>query len=344
MVPVLFWAGLATLAYLLFLVVQPFLTPLAWAAVIAIVFHPSYARLERRWGPTRAAAFGTAAVTVIVIVPILLVTAAFAREALAAIADLQAGLADGRFAWIERAWNAVVQRVPGYQRFDMAALAADAARRAALFLATTVGAVARNTAGFLFDLVIALFATFFLLRDSAAIVEVIRRLLPVDASMRERWIAQTRQLVSVSITSSGIVAAVQGLLGGIVFAAVGIDAPVFWGGIIAFVCLLPLGAWIVWLPAAVVLAAGGAVGRALIVAALGFGIVSGVDNILRPILLSGRTRMNGLLVLVSLLGGVAAFGAAGLVLGPLVMATAVALVQSYSDGRPAPPSPPHAQA
>ena len=100
------------------------------------------------------------------------------------------------------------------------------------------------------------------------------------------------------------------------FAAVGIDAPVFWGVVMAWFCLLPLGAWVVWLPAAILLAASGSPGRAAVVALLGFGIVSAVDNFLRPMLLSGRTSMNGLLVFISLLGGMAAFGAIGLVLGP----------------------------
>jgi Ca2+-transporting ATPase len=101
----------------------------------------------------------------------------------------------------------------------------------------------------------------------------------------------------------------------------------------AFFCLLPLGAWLVWFPAAIVLAAAGDFWRALVVAGVGFGVVSAVDNVLRPMLLSGRTRMNGLLVFVSLLGGVAAFGALGLVLGPVVLATATSVITVYAESR-----------
>jgi predicted PurR-regulated permease PerM len=189
----------------------------------------------------------------------------------------------------------------------------------------------KNTAGFLFDLVIALFATFFLLRDSHAIVDVIRRVLPMEESARERLLSQIRALVSVSVTSAAIVAGVQGLLGGLVFAAVGIEAPVFWGVVMAFCCLLPLGAWVVWLPAAIYLWANGAVVRAIIVVALGLGIVSAVDNVLRPVLLSERTSLNGLLIFVALLGGLGAFGALGLVLGPILVALLLALLKSYVD-------------
>jgi predicted PurR-regulated permease PerM len=269
-----------------------------------------------------------------VVVPLLLVMTAFVREALGAASGLQQGFADGRFAWLEPAWRAVMQRVPVDQRAEVTATATDALKRVAIVLAGQMGAVARNTAGFVFDIVLALFATFFLLRDSSTIVRLIRRTLPADEATADRLMTNTRELVSVSVTSSVIVAAVQGALGGLVFAAVGIQAPIFWGVIMAFFCLLPFGAWVIWLPAAVLLAATGAVGRALIVAGLGFGIVSAVDNVLRPMLFSGRTSMSGLMIFISLLGGMSVFGALGLVLGPLVIATAGAVLTTYADAPP----------
>lgn len=161
-------------------------------------------------------------------------------------------------------------------------------------------------------------------------MRIVRRVLPLEPAMRERLITQTRELVSMSVTSSGIIAAIQGLLGGIVFALVGIDAPVFWGVIMAFFCLIPLGAWVIYLPAAALLALEGSIGRAAIVAGLGVGVVSAVDNVLRPALLSGGARMNGLLILIALLGGVSVFGVLGLVLGPILLATAVALLKTYT--------------
>ncbi|MBZ5557984.1 MAG: AI-2E family transporter [Acidobacteriia bacterium] len=320
------WIGPAVLTVLVCLIIEPFWKPLGWAAVIAIIFHPVHARFERRWGASRAAALSTVAVTVIVIVPLLLVMTAFVREALDAAGAVQQGFASGRFTAVERAWKAIADRVPGNQRADAAALASDAAKRAAMFLAEQSGAALRNTASFVIDLVLALFATFFLLRDSHAIMRVIRRLLPVDPVMREHLIARTREMVSISVAASGLIAGLQGLLGGLIFAAVGIAAPVFWGVVIGFICLLPLGAWLIWGPAAILLALSGSIGRALIVAGLGVGIVSAVDNVLRPMLVSERTSMNGLLVFISLLGGVAVFGALGLVLGPLVIAAALAFL------------------
>jgi predicted PurR-regulated permease PerM len=122
-------------------------------------------------------------------------------------------------------------------------------------------------------------------------MRIVRRILPMKVDVRERLIAQVRQLVSVSVTSSLLVAAA---------------------------------------PAAILLALDGAIGRAALVAGLGFGVVSAVDNVLRPALLSGGAQMNGLVILIALLGGISAFGVVGVVIGPIVLATTIGLLDTYS--------------
>jgi predicted PurR-regulated permease PerM len=325
----LMWGGLALLLYCVYLIVTPFLVPLGWAAVLAVIAYPTHERLAARWGAGRAAAASTAAVTVILIFPTVALAFAFVREAVAIGEAIQRALAEGRFAWVERTWSELGRRLPFAGNLDVSALAADGIRGGAGLLVAQSGAVFRNTAGFLLNLAISLFSMFFLLRDAPAIMRAIRRLLPMDERAREDMIARTRELISAAVTSSGLVAAAQGFLGGIAFALVGIEAPVFWGVVMAFFCLLPLGAAIIWVPAAIVLAVGGHTTRALILAGLGAGIISMVDNVLRPMLLSGRANMNGLVILVSLLGGLSVFGLLGLVLGPIVVVTALALLENY---------------
>ena len=98
----------------------------------------------------------------------------------------------------------------------------------------------------------------------------------------------------------------------------------------AFFALIPvLGAWVVWLPVALYLALTGAITKALVLTAIGAGLVGMADNVLRPVLLSGRSSMNGLVTFVALLGGVAAFGFIGLVFGPVVVAVGTALLDAY---------------
>lgn len=326
---VLAWSGLALLIYLVYLVIAPFLLPLAWAGVLSVVFYPAHARMAVKWGPGRAAVLSTLAIALILIVPMVLVAVAFVREGLEAAGDVQNAFSEGRLASLERTWQTIQQRMPARFRVDVASLMTDAAKGVAAFFVAQSGLVVRNVAGFALDLVLALFATFFLLRDSDVIMRVIRRLMPMDVPTREAMLARTRELISVGVVSAGLVATVQGFLGGVVFAALGIESPVFWGVVMAICCLLPFGAWVVWAPVALVLALSGSVGRAILLGALGFGIVSAADNVLRPMLLSGQARMNGLVIFLSLLGGIGAFGMLGVVLGPVLVVTALGLLTGY---------------
>jgi predicted PurR-regulated permease PerM len=176
-----------------------------------------------------------------------------------------------------------------------------------------------------------LFALFFFLRDADTIMRELRRVLPFEELRRERMIRQTGDLVSASIASGLLIASLQGLAGGVVFALLGLGAPVFWGVMMGFLALLPfVGTWVVWVPAAVWLMVTGQVLKGVILAVLGATLVGSIDNFLRPAILSGRTQMNGLLMFISLLGGVSVFGLLGIVLGPLITAIVAGLFQAYA--------------
>ena len=325
------WGGIGLLAYLLYLVVEPFLVPLGWACVLAVLLAPVQARLTRRMSSGRASAVTTLAAALLLIVPATLLSNVFAHEMVDLAQRLQTAIAQGNAASWQQAWDWLVQRVPYLTRINVASVADDLLRRAASFLMAQSGSILTNIAVFFVDLVLALFATFFLLRDSAAIMHAVRRLLPMDEAAREAFIARTADLILAGVTSSVVVASLQGLLGGILFAVLGLSAPVFWGVVMALACLLPFGSGVVWLPAALFLMATGSMTKGIILIVLGAGVVSSVVNIVRPLLLSGRVQMNGLVIFVSLLGGLNVFGLLGIVLGPIVVVTAMALVTSYVE-------------
>lgn len=331
------WAGLLLLVYLLYLVVKPFLVPLGWACVLAVLVYPVHARLARRLGRSRAATLTTVASAVVLIAPAVLLTTAFAREMVSIGAGMQDAFAEGRVSWIQRGWDGLVARVPTLAEVDLATVLADGVRRAATFLVAESGAILTNVAVFFVDLVLALFATFFLLRDADAIMRGVRRLLPMPVQQREALIRRTGDLISAGVLSAVVVAGLQGLIGGLAFAVVGLPAPLFWGVVMGFACLLPFGAWVIYLPAAVLLVVGGSVTRGIILAAIGVGVVSMVDNVVRPVLLSERVQINGLVIFVSLLGGLNVFGLLGLVVGPIIVVTALALVSSYIETAPEEP-------
>jgi predicted PurR-regulated permease PerM len=324
------YALVLLLAYLVYAVMRPFFVPLAWAAVLVIFFYPLQADLQVRYGRTRAAALSTLVMTVLLIVPALLVMSAFLSEASGAFEVVRNAVASYEGSWTAGLFDYVERFIPEALIVDVPALITKAAEEAGAWLASRLGAFVQITAIFLFNLIVAIFAAFFLFRDADRVMRAVRDLLPIDLHLRERLIRQTGEVVTAAVVSSFIVASVQGFLGGVAFWVLDITAPVFWGVVMALFCLIPLGAWVVWLPAALWLVATGHVARGVILAGVGLGLISLVDNFLRPMLLSGRTRLNGLLMFIGLLGGVAAFGVLGLMLGPVVIATAVGLIEAYA--------------
>jgi predicted PurR-regulated permease PerM len=325
-----FYVVVLALTYLVFEMVQPFLAPLGWAAVIVIFCHPWQARLEARMGRTKAAALTTALVAIVLTVPGSFLMHAFVKEGLAAVGTMQEGVTPSQLAWLQKAWDSIRSMLSGWGMADLSTITADLGRKGAALLASQATGIAQNVALFVFDFFIMLFATFFLLRDSTEIMRAARRALPFEAGLRDRMIDQAADLVSASVTSGVIVASVQGLLGGLTFWALGIPAPVFWGVVMAFFCLLPLGAWVIWLPTALALMAGGHVAKGVILIVVGVAVVGMADNFLRPFLLSGKTRMGGLLIFIGLFGGIGVFGALGIILGPIVIATATGLMEAYA--------------
>lgn len=329
----LFYATVLLLAYLLYLLFSPFLTPLAWAAILAALFHSPYRRLEVRWGKTWAAAAGTVAVTILIVVPVLLVTMAFIQEATQAFRSVDLSVQTEGFARVQRLWARMQASPLGRNLGNLEDLVQQATGWIAGLVAGQAGAVLRNLVVIIVDLVVMLFALFFFFRDGEAIMAVLRQALPFESEQSERMITQAGELIHASVFAGFVVAALQGALGGITFALLGLGAPVFWGVVMAFAALLPVGAGVVWLPAAIWLLLTGSVGRGVTLMAVGAGAIGLVDNVLRPMLLGARTQLNGLLVFVSLLGGISAFGFLGLVLGPVIMATTIGMFDAYTKNR-----------
>ena len=110
---VLSYGVLLLLIYLVFRISEPVLAALGWAAILAIFFYPMYERLERKFSASRAAVLSTLAVTILLIVPSILVTTLFVREAVSISRGVQHSIVVGHAQIVERAWTWIAQRVPG---------------------------------------------------------------------------------------------------------------------------------------------------------------------------------------------------------------------------------------
>jgi predicted PurR-regulated permease PerM len=323
---VLYYAAVLLVGYLTFLIVWPFLVPLGWAGVLAVCVYPLYLRLTPGLGRSGGAVATTILVLVLLVVPVWLITTALVREGGQAIPALRAAINGEPPAWASRGWAWVQAHVPELAPNNLMDSLSAAGQQVMGALASTSGAVLSGVVLVIVNVIVTLFALFFFLRDAPAIVRLIREVLPFREGERERVLKQVGDLIFASVIAGLAVASIQGMLGGIAFWLIGIHAPVVWGTIMAFFALIPVaGAWVIWLPVALWLLATGEITRGLILIAIGAGVVGTVDNILRPLLLSGRSSMNGLVTFIALLGGVAAFGFIGLVFGPVVVAMAMAL-------------------
>ena len=328
----LFYGIVILLAFLVYLVFQPFLTPLAWAAVLVVVFFPVQTWLAERLSRSLAAAVNTLVVTAIVVVPTIFVAGAFVRQGVDAARSIQQALSHGELSRLNDYWLAILQRFPSENPANLAGLLHSWAERIASLAASRLGEVLRHIASGLFDLAVMLLAMFYLFRDGDGVMVRIRAVLPFEEQYRERMIREARDLIFASVTSSLVAAVIHGIVGGTTFAIAGIGSPVFWGVMMGFCSLLPvIGSSIIWLPASIWLMAEGHLAKGIFVIAICAGLVGLVDNVVRPWLISGRAELSGLLIFISVLGGISVFGVLGIVLGPIIVATATSVLDIYTD-------------
>jgi len=330
---VLSYGALILLGYLVILIVGPFAIPLAWSAIMAIFFYPVYLRLEKRTSPTWAALLCTIGVTLLLIVPVLTTLLYAAREAIDASARIRESINSGVPIVPVNLAKSIRQHMPESLRaVDVIGPLRQGAEKIAAYLAGSLGALLKNLFAFIVNLFILLFALFFMFRDGGKILRGVRHLLPFDREIQEDMLNESRELIFASVAVALLIAAIQGFLGGIAFWLTGLPAAVFMGVLIAFFSIVPVvGSALIWVPAAFWLGLSGHWGRALLVLAICGGVATVADNLVRPLLLRNRTRLNDLLLFISILGGLDVFGLLGLVVGPTVVSAALGVFRVYME-------------
>jgi predicted PurR-regulated permease PerM len=309
--------------------VRGFLLPIFWAVVLAVLFAPLHRWFTRRLGgwPTASALLTLLTVLVLVIGPLVGLGATVTAEALALYDRVASGEID-----ITEPIEAVEGALPGLTR-RAEELGVDVegtfqrARENVAGTAVTVGQavasqvlnIGQQTVRFTLLLAVTLYVLFFFVRDGDRLVEVLVRALPLGDPRERRLLTKFAAVTRATIKGTFVIAAVQGAIGGVTFALLGLGSPVLWGVVMAVFSLLPaVGGAIVWVPAAVYLLATGAWLQALILTGVGAGIMGTVDNALRPVLVGRDAGMPDYMILLSTLGGLATFGFSGLVIGPIV--------------------------
>jgi predicted PurR-regulated permease PerM len=327
---------LVTLAFVR--VIQDFLLPLFWATTLAIVFYPVCRWAQYRLG-TRAsvaALLTLGVILVAVILPLSLIGVAVVQEAAALYKRLETGdlTVQEPLHMLERLLSVVTQYLNrlGIETQNLTQSLTSATVTVSRFVGTQALNLGQNALRLSVMFALMLYLLFFFLRDGPQIVTAILHALPLGHTRERRLFARFVTVSRATLKGTLLVALAQGLLGGILFAIVGINAAVLWGALMAVLSLLPaLGSALIWIPAAGILLATGHLAKAFIVLGAGVLVIGLVDNVLRPLLIGQDTRVPDYLVLVSSLGGLTVFGASGLVIGPILAAMFLAMWDMFAQ-------------
>lgn len=318
--------------YLCWLIVSPFVVVLLWAGVLAVVFYPVHERiLARVRSPDVAAGLTCLIVAFTILGPLTLVTIAIVGEAASAADNIQAGI------------NKLLDpssRIHQYvaRWIDLEEIRSDAWKKDLVKAIQEKGGtiagqtltVAARVLSALIKIFFVVFTLYYFFRDSERIRGALYDVLPLEHEQSRRIFDHTREVIAASVNGVLVIAAIQGTLGGIAFAVLRVPSPLMWGAVMFITSMIPLGgSALVWGPVALFLLLTGHWVKALILVLWGALVIGMLDNVLRPKLVGNRTRLHELLVFFSVIGGLSVFGPLGLVVGPVVVAIALALLDVF---------------
>lgn len=349
---VFFFLAFCFLLYQFYLILSDFLGPLSYAALLAFIFHPVYQRLRRLLHDREAlaATLMTTAVILLVIVPTFYLLAMITTESVSFYEDISAFVRSGRVyqmmdqmraSRLGQLWTDIG---PGLDamKIDIPDFALRASQTVSGFLVAQAPAAAANVFRFVIYFFFTVFALFFFFRDGERMVRGVRDLIPMEATNKDAIMWRFSETLSAVVLGSAVTAAAQGVLGGIAYWALGVPFSILLGGATAFLSLIPYGGPLVWVGVVAYLMIVGEYGRAIIMLAWGTLGIGTADNIIRPLVIGGRTEIPTVFLFFGILGGLQAYGFIGMFLGPAVIAILVAFArifrEQYATAAPASPA------
>ncbi len=326
----------AALGYALLRIFTPFFGAMAWAAFLAFLLFPLNVRWRRR---LRGKELTAAVLTVLAPITILLPLSALSIDFVTQISDLVRKLQQAaaqwdiktlsdlqQFPWIARA-NAWLQAHTGISAAQVQSWLVSGAQHVLQGAAGFSGSFFLGALDSLFSFAVMLILLFFFLQDGNVMMARARNLIPLDESRKDRLFQQLSDVTRAIVIGTSLTALLQGVLIGAGFAIAGLPSPVVFAVLAALLSMLPVGgSALVWAPASMWLFVDGRWGYAIFMLAWGL-LLAGVDNVARPLLISGRARISALAVFVGVLGGIPAFGAIGIIAGPVVLSLVLALIE-----------------
>jgi predicted PurR-regulated permease PerM len=316
--------------YLCYLLATPFLPAIVWSLVLVAVIHPVHQKLEKVLGAGDAAALLSVLFAVAVVcVPLLLLAQQLIREAANGAVYLEATIRNWTVDGLPEQSSALTYVVRWVQtRFDPAGSLAAVTQ----WLTAQSASLLRGSFNQAVTFVLTFYLLFYFLRDRRLMLAALCEFSPLSRTDTSRLMNRIVDTIHATLVGTLVVAAVQGTLGGIMFWWLGLPAPVFWGAAMGMLAIVPvLGAFVIWVPASIYLAAESAWLDAALLAAWGGVIIAGIDNLLYPMLVGNKLKLHTLAAFIGAVGGIILFGASGIVLGPAAIAVTASLVDILKD-------------
>ena len=322
-------------------ILWPYYEAVFWGVALAILFAPLHRRLLARMPQRRnlAALCTLLLCLVLVILPVTLLGIALVQEASHLYERIRSGQLNFG-AYFQQVINAMPSWAMGWlDRMQLTSVSAlqdklsAVSVQASQLIATRALNIGQNTLQFVVSLGVMLYLLFFLLRDGRSLATRIRNAIPLKESQKTNLSSKFTTVIRATLKGNLMVAACQGLLGGLIFWTLGVQGPILWGVLMAFLSLLPaIGAGLIWAPVAIYFLATGALWQAAILTAFGVAVIGMVDNVLRPILVGRDTKMPDYVILISTLGGMTLLGLNGFVIGPVIAALFMACWDLFAPG------------
>ena len=303
--------------YLCYRLAAPFFPALALALALAILFTPLHRWLESKVKyPNLAAAICVLVVAVIVVVPAMFVAERIIGEATRGAETIKTMVESGEWRRTLDAYPLIAPIGDWIERqLDLPGIV----RSATSWLTSTAASFVLGSVMQLVGIVLTLYIFFYFLRDRGAALESLRSLSPLSEADMNQLFDDVSDTVHATLYGTVVVAVVQGALGGLMFWWLGLPQPLLWGMVMGLLAVVPiLGAFIIWIPAAIFLVLEGSGEKALLLTLWGAIVVGGIDNLLYPMLVGNQLKMHTVLTFISIVGGLVFFGPSGLILGPVV--------------------------
>lgn len=321
------------LGYLSFQIFKPFLSPIAWAIVLSIIFYPVFTFILRfvKWKPLASL------VTLIFILLILLGPFSYflylLSQELRSLVDMTAsGNFDPLGGIINHPFvNKLINKILGMFHLSQAEFEKTILENITLFGKYLVGGIKGgigNVASAITDFIFMFLSIFFFLEGGPEFIEGLKKYFPFSKKQRDKLFKQTKDIIVSTMYGGVIVAIAQAAIGGITFSLLSVPSPALWSFAMFIASFIPLlGTFAVWGPLAVYLFFKGMILNGIILVCIGVLAISSIDNILRPLIIRGKMQLPTLAIFFSILGGIQVFGFIGFIMGPLVLALFISVIQ-----------------